>query len=238
MSNLHKSSDGKWRNCKAEVRSCPVQGGHVSDRSMFNATSALTSIGFGAKEFTKMSVQDIESLSNNFSQSRKDTPAYLLGNVKDAYVPPVGVILDLDRTPSLFTKRSKFTELMNDRNLSATIETERVFDHTENGKTEKRAHILITFEQDDPETGNRRSTTFEDDVAVQGDAPTISGLLERLVKTAPYGESPAREERLANVAGKNARARHSAKALVARGDTARSTLIDLFGENGYKKLVG
>lgn len=247
MSNLHKSVDGKWRTCTASKRACTL-GGHVSQDAMSVVVSSLKNhtnsdaiLGRGSKVRTlgQLSAQEIKAAAakiNTFNNA--NTPADLLMEKNAVRVPPVGVVFDLTRGSARQSKAGlALTHLVRDLKVSGTIETEDVKYKTEYGSQVRRlmANTVVRLSAED--NGDVRTVDVVQSRQALDVAPTVHQMLSKWLNRAGEAESPAREERLARVAGKPKRTQRQAVSILAQADTAKASLIGLFGEAKYKELL-
>jgi len=244
MSNIHKSSDGKWRPCTASIRGCGVKGGHVDEKAMFNASSALAFMGINDKTLDAMSAKEVETLAQAY-QKRKlaNTPAFLLSRSEDGYIPQVGLVLDLKqgRTNRSDGNDVKIRKLIQEGNITGSMESisiSRRRPSPDSQVLDEIAQVDVTLEQTDAVTGEKRSVLISNEYSVKSAPPSISSTLRYLTKKAAYAESFGVDESLSNMKEVIASKKVSpalAEKNIRSGFAARKVLLDLFGEEKYKQ---
>ena len=244
MSNIHKSSDGKWRPCTASIRGCGVKGGHVDEKAMFYASSALAFMGINDKTLNAMSAKEVETLAQAYSKrTNANTPAFLLSGAEDGYIPQVGLVLNLEqgRTNRSDSNDLKIRNLIKEANITGSMESVKIsrrrpFPDTQ--VLDEIAQLDVTLEQTDAVTGEKRSVLISTEYSVKDAPSSISSTLRYLTKKAAYAESFGVDESLSNMKEVIASKKVSpamAERNVRSGFAARKVLIDLFGEEKYKQ---
>lgn len=246
MGNMHKSNDGKWRACEAKIK-CGLVSGHVSSENMQNASVMMNTMGFdSSKSLSKMSSKDIEQLGKVYNNKRNNTPAFLLSDNSNGYVPPMGLVLPLSNVVRGNKSDSAqfFNDIVQDYDIKGTVETEKVVQENVNAGSaalEKIAITKVSLDIVDPNTDEKKTVSFAKKMKMDGTPPSVPALLNRMFRDAKYLEDTGLTEvthaSIKEYAAKNRKPFTVLRANLPKGVEARKALIEIFGEETYKSVT-
>ena len=249
MSKIHRSADGKWRTCEAKIK-CGLTSGHVSSENMQNASIMMNTMGFdSSKSLSGMSAQDIEQLGAFYENKRSNTPAFLLSDTSNGYVPPIGLVLPLNNVARVSTFENAkigkfFNEVVETHDIKGNVETEKIVKQHVNASSaalEKVAITKVSFEVHNSDTDEKKTVSFAKKMKVDGPPPSVPVLLSEMFRSAKYAHDTGiidpSEANIKEYAAKNRKPANGLLNIVPKGLEDRKILVELFGESTYESMV-